>query len=57
MLAASDGLMVHRSWWVAREAVLAIERQNRRHQITLTNGQVVPVSRAGSGRLKQAAWD
>lgn len=40
-----DGAQVHRSWWVAREAVAAVERDGRRASLTLANGLEVPVSR------------
>lgn len=56
MLAGEDGLQVHRSWWVAREAVAKIRRDGRRVEIELGNGQRVPVSRAGAARLKEVGW-
>ena len=40
-----EGAQVHRSWWVAREAVASVEREGRRASLTLTNGLRVPVSR------------
>jgi hypothetical protein len=40
-----EGAQVHRSWWVAREAVASVEREGRRTALTLTNGLRVPVSR------------
>ena len=45
-VAQVDGLRVHRSHWVARAAVAAVERDNGRTFLTLTNGTRVPVSRA-----------
>jgi hypothetical protein len=44
-VAALDGLRVHRSWWVAREAVQAAERDGDRVALLLPNGLRVPVSR------------
>lgn len=41
-----EGLRVHRSHWVARAAVAAVERNNGRTFLTLINGTRVPVSRA-----------
>lgn len=56
LLAQQDGLRVHRSWWVARDAVAEIARNGRRFEIRLKNGQSVPVSRAGTAELKNAGW-
>ncbi|MEM9172423.1 MAG: LytTR family DNA-binding domain-containing protein [Pseudomonadota bacterium] len=38
------GLQVHRSWWVASEAVVSASRGARRWQLSLSNGLQVPVS-------------
>jgi hypothetical protein len=40
-----SGLRVHRSWWVATEAVQTARRVGRTAQLSLSNGLVVPVSR------------
>ena len=56
LVAGEDGLQVHRSWWVAHDAVEEIVRRGRRVEIRLHNGQVVPVSRTGATRLKDAGW-
>ncbi|MEO1576113.1 MAG: LytTR family DNA-binding domain-containing protein [Pseudomonadota bacterium] len=56
LLGDQDGLKVHRSWWVARDAVADIARHGRRLEIRLRNGQTVPVSRAGAAELKNAGW-
>ena len=50
------GEQVHRSWWVAREAVGAVSVNGRRLSITLTNGLEVPVSREAAPRLRRAGW-
>ena len=50
------GEQVHRSWWVAREAVGAVSVNGRRLSITLTNGLEVPVSREATPRLRRAGW-
>lgn len=39
------GVQVHRSWWVARDAVRAVERDGDRHVLVLDRGLRVPVSR------------
>ena len=50
------GEQVHRSWWVAREAVGAVRADGRRLTVTLTNGIEVPVSREAAPRLRRAGW-
>lgn len=44
-LPATIGLSVHRSYWVALEAIEALTRQGRQGVLKLSNGQTVPVSR------------
>ena len=41
-----DGATVHRSWWVARDAVRRAERDGRRMTLELEGGLEVPVSRS-----------
>lgn len=55
-LAGADGLQVHRSFWVAAEAVAGVERSGRRVSLRLTNGLVVPVSRSFLARVRAAGW-
>ena len=43
------GMQVHRSWWVAANAVATINRTGRQGELVLTDGQLIPVSR---NRLK-----
>ncbi len=50
------GEQVHRSWWVAREAVAAVRANGRRLSLTLTNGLEVPVSREAAPKLRRAGW-
>lgn len=38
------GTQVHRSWWVATDAVTGLRRTGRTAQLTLSNGTSVPVS-------------
>jgi hypothetical protein len=42
---SAGGLRVHRSWWVARSAIAAVERSGRGFRIRLNDGLVVPVAR------------
>jgi hypothetical protein len=46
-----EGAQVHRSWWVARSAVMRVKRQGRRTVIELTNGLQVPVPRERNASL------
>lgn len=48
------GVQVHRSWWVAREAVRAVERDGERLVLVLDRGLRVPVSRTYMLAARQA---
>ncbi|MFH6781739.1 MULTISPECIES: LytTR family DNA-binding domain-containing protein [Methylobacterium] len=48
------GLIVHRSWWVAREAVTGCRRDGRNLRLVLANGLVVPVARARLAAAREA---
>ncbi|WP_333572433.1 LytTR family DNA-binding domain-containing protein [Sphingomonas sp.] len=50
------GERVHRSWWVAREAVTATVRQERNWKLRLSDGREVPVARANVPALRAAGW-
>ena len=51
-----EGLTPHRSWWVAKDGVADIIRQSGKLTIQLKNGEMVPVSRSGATRIKDAGW-
>jgi hypothetical protein len=51
-----DGMRVHRSWWVARAAVSAWQRDGKTLTLTLVNGQSVPVARDRQPLVKAAGW-
>jgi LytTr DNA-binding domain len=55
-LAGIPGAQVHRSWWVARAAVLSAEVHNRNIRLRLTNGLIVPVARNSVAALAAAGW-
>lgn len=55
-LAGLEGMRVHRSWWVARAAVISAERQGQGLRLSLTCGLRVPVSRSKAAELKRAGW-
>ena len=51
-----EGLQVHRSWWVARDAVEDVRRDGRNIRLVLGNGIEAPVARANVKPLKDAGW-
>lgn len=55
-LAAIEGMRVHRSWWVARDAVEDVRREGRSLRLRLAGGIEAPVSRANIQPLKDAGW-
>jgi hypothetical protein len=50
------GLQVHRSWWVAADAVERIERDGARLRLRLVHGLLVPVARSQEGAVKAQGW-
>ncbi len=50
------GAQVHRSHWVARRAVAAVERDGQRTVLRLVTGAEVPVSRTYLAALRAAGW-
>lgn len=55
-LSALDGLLVHRSFWVARSAVTAWSRDGKSLILHLGDGKAVPVARDRQAAVKQAGW-
>ncbi|MEE8172728.1 MAG: LytTR family DNA-binding domain-containing protein, partial [Alphaproteobacteria bacterium] len=55
-LAGADGMHVHRSYWVARNAVANLERKGRKTTLTLSNGLRVPVSESFLPSVREAGW-
>jgi len=51
-----EGLRTHRSWWVARHAVLRIEGDARAMRLHLTGGIIAPVSRPAVALLRASGW-
>ena len=51
-----DGAQVHRSWWVARDAVEDVKRDGRNVRLVLPGGLEAPVSRTRVAELKDAGW-
>jgi hypothetical protein len=50
------GLRVHRSWWVARAAVVSVVRDGRNLKLRLSNEIEAPVARASVAELRAAGW-
>ncbi|MFD3263294.1 LytTR family DNA-binding domain-containing protein [Phenylobacterium ferrooxidans] len=55
-LAGIEGAQVHRSWWVARDAVADARRGDGRATLTLKDGSEVPVSRTYAKLIREAGW-
>jgi DNA-binding LytR/AlgR family response regulator len=55
-LQGAVGLQVHRSWWVAEKAVAETLVEGRNLRLRLTNGLLVPVSRAAVAPVRAAGW-
>lgn len=49
-----DGLQTHRSWWVSKQAVKSVLKEQRKTTLVLINQLEVPVSRTYSEAVKQA---
>jgi hypothetical protein len=55
-LAQAYGYRLHRSWWVAAEAIEAVRWKRGSGEARLAGGVTAPVSRAYAPALKQAGW-
>lgn len=55
-LDGADGLRIHRSWWVARDAIVAVRRDGRTAIVALTGGHEAPVARDMMPQLRAAGW-
>jgi hypothetical protein len=55
-LGSARGVQVHRSWWVARDAVERVERAGEKVALILPGGMRVPVSRGNRGKLAEMGW-
>jgi hypothetical protein len=51
-----EGAQVHRSWWVARDAIADARRGDGRATLTLKDGSQVPVSRTYAAMLRDRNW-
>ncbi len=55
-LKGAAGMQIHRSWWVAREAVDRAEFSRGRGELVLADGTRAPVSRAFAAAVKAVDW-
>lgn len=55
-LGQTDGLQVHRSWWVARRAVVRAIVEGRNLRLQLVNGAMAPVSRSAVAAVRAKGW-
>ncbi|MBL8704396.1 MAG: LytTR family transcriptional regulator [Rhodospirillales bacterium] len=55
-LGPERGQQVHRSWWVARDAVERTERAGEKVALVLRGGLRVPVSRGNRAKLAAMGW-
>ncbi|MEQ9505222.1 MAG: LytTR family DNA-binding domain-containing protein [Hyphomonas sp.] len=53
-LDGAGGLQVHRSWWVAKDAVQDVKREGGRVSLVLPSGKAAPVSRTFTASAKAA---
>jgi DNA-binding LytR/AlgR family response regulator len=51
-----EGAQVHRSWWVAKDAVLGAKRGDGRATLAIKGGIEAPVSRRYAPALRKAGW-
>lgn len=51
-----DGLRVHRSWWVAKDAVASVHRDGRTAVVRLASGHEASVARDMMPQLRAAGW-
>jgi DNA-binding LytR/AlgR family response regulator len=49
------GLQVHRSWWVAEDAICEFTKSNDRSHLKLRNGLLVPVGRTYTAAVRARA--
>jgi hypothetical protein len=55
-LGALEGQRVHRSFWVARSAILSIKRLGNSYRLIMNDGTTVPLSRRRYGELSKCDW-
>ncbi|OIQ47726.1 MAG: hypothetical protein BM565_04930 [Gammaproteobacteria bacterium MedPE] len=48
-----EGLQTHRSWWVATDAIVGVQKEGRKTLLRLSNDVVVPVSRTFQAKVNE----
>ena len=56
LLDGIEGSQVHRSWWVAKDAVTDVRRNDGRVSLVIKGGLTAPVSRSFHKALKAGGW-
>jgi DNA-binding LytR/AlgR family response regulator len=51
-----EGAQIHRSWWVAKDAIAEVKRADRRVTFVLKDGAEAPVSRPNITALRESGW-
>jgi DNA-binding LytR/AlgR family response regulator len=51
-----EGAQVHRSWWVAKDGIAEIKRNDGRVSLVLKGGAEAPVSRPNVRALRESGW-
>ena len=51
-----EGAQIHRSWWVAKDAIAEVKRADRRVTFVLKDGAEAPVSRPNIAALRESGW-
>lgn len=51
-----EGAQVHRSWWIARAAIVSSKRSGRNVSLVLKGDLLVPVSRPNVRALQESGW-
>lgn len=52
----TDGRQVHRSWWVAKDAVKEVKRERHKKTIIALDGTEIPVGRSFEKALREEGW-
>ncbi len=55
-LSQFEGRQVHRSWWVAKDAIQSVKKAEGKTELVLVNGLVVPISRSTVPQLRKEGW-
>ncbi|MEM6727570.1 MAG: LytTR family DNA-binding domain-containing protein, partial [Pseudomonadota bacterium] len=50
----ADGMLVHRSHWVARCAIEGVKRAGAKHYVISADAELIPVSKSNLPKLEEA---